>query len=81
MRLLQVLTVILFFAVGVAGQTNRGGISGTVVDQNGAAIPGATVTVTNVGTGQKQTLTTSEEGAFSAQSLDPVVYRITVGRF
>ena len=78
MRLLQVLTVILLSAVGVAGQTNRGGISGTVMDQNGATIPGATVTVTNVGTGQKQTLTTSEEGAFSAQSLDPVVYRITV---
>src|ERR1044072_5983851 len=46
--------------------------------QNGAAIPGATGTVTSAGTGQKQTLTTEDSGAFSVQSLDPVVYDITV---
>src|SRR5215217_5348607 len=78
MRPMQIIAVVLLLAVGAAGQTNRGGISGTVLDQNGAAIPGATVTVTNAGTGQKQTLTTSESGSFSVQSLDPVVYSVTV---
>ncbi|HLM58388.1 MAG TPA: carboxypeptidase regulatory-like domain-containing protein [Pyrinomonadaceae bacterium] len=78
MRPISILAVVLLLAVAVAGQTNKGGISGTVMDQNGAAIPGATVTVINVGTGQKQTVTTSEDGAFQVQSLDPVTYSITV---
>src|ERR1044072_3720220 len=78
MRPMQIIAVVLLLAVAAAGQTNRGGISGTVMDQNGAAIPGAIVTVTNLGTGQKQTLTTSEDGAFQVSSLDPVSYSIMV---
>jgi hypothetical protein len=78
MRPMQIIAVVLLLAVAAAGQTNKGGIAGTVLDQNGAAIPGATVTVTNVGTGQKQTVTTSDDGAFNVTSLDPVVYSITV---
>ncbi|HWS87539.1 MAG TPA: carboxypeptidase-like regulatory domain-containing protein [Pyrinomonadaceae bacterium] len=78
MRPMQIIALVLMLAGAAVGQTNRGGISGTVLDQNGAAIPGATVTVTNVGTGQKQTVTTSDDGAFAVQSLDPVTYSITV---
>src|SRR5205085_7755715 len=78
MRPMQIIAVVLLLAVAAAGQTNKGGIAGTVLDQDGAAIPGATVTVTNAGTGQKQTVTTSDDGAFQVQSLDPVVYSITV---
>ena len=78
MRPIRVLAAVLLFSAAAFAQTNKGGLSGTVMDQNGAAIPGATVTVTNVGTGQKQTLTTEESGAFSVQSLDPVTYSITV---
>ena len=70
------------FAVLLTGsaiaQSNRGGISGTVLDKEGAVIPGAKVTITNLGTNQKQTLTSSAAGAYSASSLDPVVYRISV---
>src|SRR3954465_6548813 len=74
------IAVVLLLAVSsaVIAQTNKGGISGTVVDPNGAAVPGATVTITNVGTGQKATATTSESGAFTVQSLDPVTYRVLV---
>src|ERR671926_1089443 len=78
MRPMQIIAAVLLLAVVAAGQTNRGGISGTVLDQNGAAIPGAAVTITNVGTGQKQTVTTSDSGAFSVNSLDPVTYSISV---
>ncbi|MFN0108826.1 MAG: carboxypeptidase regulatory-like domain-containing protein [Blastocatellia bacterium] len=72
---------VIFIAVLVTfslAQTNRGGISGTVSDKNGGVVPGATVTITNVGTNQSQKLTTSAEGSYAAASLEPVVYRITV---
>ena len=61
-----------------AAQTNRGGISGTVADTTGGVIPGAAVTITNLGTNQAVKLTTSAEGAYSATSLEPVAYSITV---
>jgi len=78
MRLLRVIAVVLLCAVAGIAQTNKGAISGTVFDSNGAAVPGATVTITNLGTGQKATITTTDTGAFSAQSLDPVTYSVLV---
>src|SRR5437016_5237238 len=78
MRLLRVIAVVLLCAVAGVAQTNKGAISGTVFDSNGAAVPGATVTITNLGTGQKATITTTDTGAFSAQSLDPVTYSVLV---
>src|SRR5215475_8585030 len=77
-RLPPGLFILIVCAAIVCAQTNRGGISGTVSDKNGGVIPGATVTVTNIGTNQSQKLTTSGEGAYAATSLDPVAYRITV---
>ncbi|MBL8169427.1 MAG: carboxypeptidase regulatory-like domain-containing protein [Acidobacteria bacterium] len=74
----SVLFFVLLSGLGVFAQTNRGGISGTVTDPSGAVIPDAKVTVTNKGTNQSQILKTSSEGAYSALSLDPVVYRVTV---
>ena len=78
MRKIRTLTIVLFCAVAVVAQTNRGGISGTIVDSNGGVIAGATVTITNVGTNQVVKVTTSETGSYTAASLEPVVYRITV---
>jgi hypothetical protein len=49
-----------------------------VTDPSGAPVPGVKVTVTNAGTNQSVTLTTSDSGAFSANSLEPVVYTIVV---
>src|SRR5215510_13160149 len=69
---------LLVCVVAVLGQTNKGGISGTVTDTAGAVIPGATVTIINIGTNQTVKLTTSEAGSYSAPSLDPVSYRITI---
>jgi len=50
-------------------QLGAGSISGTVSDSNGAVIPGATVTITNVGTLLVRTLTTGDTGQFSAPAL------------
>src|SRR5713226_1990717 len=78
MTLIRILAVVVVCTVAVLGQTNKGGISGTVVDANGAAVPRATVTVTNVGTNKAVTLTTSDSGSYAATSLEPVIYNVTV---
>src|SRR5713226_3248253 len=78
MTLIRILAVVVVCTVAVLGQTNKGGISGTVVDANGAAVPRATVTITNVGTNKSLTLTTSDSGSFAANALEPVVYNVTV---
>src|SRR4030095_9871644 len=77
-RLLAGLFIVMVCAAFVLAQTNRGGISGTIFDKTGAVIPGASVTITNVGTNRSEKFTTSSEGASTAPSLEPVVYRITV---
>lgn len=78
MKLSAFLFLLLALSVSIIGQTNRGGISGTVTDSNGAAVPGAKVMITNIGTNQTTTVTTSRDGAFSVSALDPVIYSVLV---
>src|SRR5215471_2600911 len=62
----------------IVAQSNRGGISGTITDQQGLVVPGATVVVVNVGTNESVRTTSSSSGAFSVQNLEPVTYRIEI---
>ncbi len=78
MRLVNAVVFTVICSVVVLGQSNKGGISGTVFDPNGAVVPGATVVITDLGTQKVVTLTTSESGAYSATSLDPVTYSVRV---
>src|ERR1700730_15816308 len=78
MRAMQILALFLLCVVVASAQTNKGGISGTVMDANGAAIAGASVTITNIGTNQTQKVTTSDSGSFQTSSLDPVTYSVLV---
>ena len=64
-------------ALPVEAQETRGNINGTVQDASGV-IPGATVTITNVDTGQTQTLVTNGSGYFEAPLLQAGPYRVTV---
>lgn len=78
MRLLKISIFVLIFCIASIGQTNKGGISGTVKDTNGAVVPNAKVTVTNVGTGQSIVLNTSDSGSYIATTLDPALYSVMV---
>ena len=53
------------------------GLNGTVQDSSGAVIPGATVTLTNTGTQQKRTATSSDSGGYKFGELGPGVYDLT----
>jgi hypothetical protein len=52
-----------------SAQTFRGGISGTVLDASGGAVPNATVTATDDGTGQVHTTLSSGAGEYGFQDL------------
>ncbi|HUK17137.1 MAG TPA: carboxypeptidase regulatory-like domain-containing protein, partial [Bryobacteraceae bacterium] len=70
--------VILLGVATLIAQTNRGSISGTVVDQTGAIVPGASVTIVSEGTNQTRKITGAQNGTFLAADLEPVAYRVTV---
>ena len=75
------LTVIfLLFGIGqiIAQSTVAGGISGKVVDQQGAVIPNATVTVTNSGTNKSTNVTSKNDGTFRFTNLQPGTYSVEV---
>ncbi len=59
-------------------QATTGNIEGRVVDPNGAAIPNATVTAKNQGTGLERTATTDGEGNYSVVLLPPGSYTVMV---
>jgi len=59
-------------------QTYQGRIVGSVTDSSGAVVSGAKVTITNIGTNVARSLTTNEAGEYSAPSLEPGKYAITV---
>ena len=44
-------------------------VAGQVTDANGAAVPGATVTITDTRTGASRTITTGDDGRFGAEGL------------
>ncbi|HXI30604.1 MAG TPA: carboxypeptidase-like regulatory domain-containing protein [Vicinamibacterales bacterium] len=60
-----------------AAQAVTGTILGTVTDTTGATIPGATVTLANLGTGLTRSLVTDDSGEYTAPSLPTGKYRLT----
>lgn len=57
-------------------QASTGQVTGVVTDPNGALVPNATVTITNKGTNQTQTATTSDEGIYRFVLLQPGDYTV-----
>src|ERR1035438_8588080 len=74
----RLVAIALLSALAATSQTNRGSISGTVIDQSHGVIAGAQITVTNVGTNEVRKATTSQEGSYSVPNLEPVLYRVEV---
>jgi hypothetical protein len=64
--------------VSILCQTTTGRILGTVSDQSGAAVPGATVAITDVQRGAKRTVTSDASGDYVATELQPGMYLVHV---
>jgi hypothetical protein len=62
----------------VQAQTETGQITGTVVDQTGALVPGAKVTVKSLETGSSRSLVTTSSGVYVVPNLLPGVYQVSV---
>ena len=78
-KALQVLggtLVMLLLSLPAYSQGSAGRILGTVIDQSGAAIPSATVTVEDVQRGTSRTLTTDQAGAYNAPNLLTGTYKV-----
>src|SRR5262245_6201651 len=75
----HVLACLLLVAASALGQQSASsGLVGLVTDSSQSAVPGATVTVTNVGTNAQRTTVTDGEGRFSVPALPPATYHIKV---
>jgi hypothetical protein len=69
-----------WFCLNLAAQTtiSTGSIQGTITDQAGAVLSGAKVTITNKGTGQASSVTTTSAGAYASGALIPGEYTIRI---
>src|SRR4051794_32156946 len=77
-RLPLVLLLVVLLTLSLSAQTFRGSLQGTITDSSGAAVPGAEVKILHIGTGFLRTLTTNDDGAFSATELPLGAYMVTV---
>jgi len=76
--LLPTMFLFLFCATAFSQGTNLGTIRGTVTDPNGAAIPNASVQISDQTTGISRDLTTDGQGDYEAAGLKPGTYKITI---
>jgi hypothetical protein len=76
--ILVALSLVLGASQIFAQSTVTGAIAGTVTDPQGGVVPNAAVTITNVGTNVKISVTTNSDGGYRATNLQPGIYRIEV---
>src|SRR5205085_1587936 len=80
-RRLFVATLFMLMACWAAptfAQSDRGAIAGTVTDPNGAVVPNAKVTATNLDTNEVRETTTSDVGSYQLPELKAGPYKVTV---
>lgn len=73
--------LLIFFglaSVAALAQVTTADITGRVLDQLGAAVPNAGVTIRSLGTSQTRTATTNEEGDYIITQLPPGTYEMSV---
>jgi hypothetical protein len=72
------LVTILALHSQLEAQSSYGSIVGTVTDNSGAVVAGATVTITDIGTNFKRTIQTGAAGEYRFAELAPTNYKVEV---
>lgn len=80
MKFRLTLAAVLLTAATLAAQTFRGTILGTVTDQSGAVVAGATVKIKNANTGLERTTVTGSDGSYSVPELPTGSYSVAVSQ-
>jgi len=73
-----VLASLLFCAGPTRGQVSGATLSGLITDENGGPVPGANVSIKNLGTGAARDVATNADGFYSAPNLIPGAYEVRV---
>jgi hypothetical protein len=79
MRFLSAILLLLLVAPFAHAQY-RASIQGVVTDTTGAVIPGATLTLTDLGTNEKQVRTSNDAGVYNFNALPPDTFSLVVTR-
>ena len=74
--ILLVTAFILLFPCLVSAQIDTGSVVGIVSDPSGAAIPGATVTLSNEESGVSRSVTTNSDGEYQFAAVIPGTYSV-----
>jgi hypothetical protein len=77
-RALTLAGIVLTLALTAFPQEFRATLTGHISDPNGAAVPGAKITVTNQQTSEEKTTNTTEDGNYTVPFLQPGKYTVTV---
>ncbi len=77
-RALLLITVLLCVVPHAIAQSVSGSITGSVIDASGAALPGASISITNVATGVDTPTKSNGAGYFNASNLIAGTYRVEV---
>lgn len=72
------LVTLLTLTAASHAQVLYGSLTGNVTDPNGAAIAGASVTLTNTGTNQAREVTTDSDGSYTFTNSQPGRYSLTI---
>jgi hypothetical protein len=78
MRKRQVAAAALLFAFSALAQSDRGAVTGTIIDSSNALVPGAVISLAEPATGAKYSTTSTSTGNYTLDSLPVGVYTLTV---
>src|SRR5713226_9220234 len=74
----RLFVVFLLRYSALLAQTTNGAIVGSVTDSSDAAISGAAVTITNLGTNQKRSASTGSDGSYRVLNLPVGDYEVAI---
>src|ERR1035437_7964016 len=77
MQMMKMALLLMTSAMAIAGAQNSQ-INGVITDSSGALVPHATAAITNQDTGVKRTVTSNEDGYYSASALPVGQYQILI---